>query len=76
MTQAPYKIIRPLVRQLLLGFGAALSVISVLTIGIVYRTLSVQSEQNIQAQAQQIAQGIEFAAEGLIEIDDAYSHFN
>ena len=72
MTQAPYKIIRPLVRQLLLGFGTALSVISVVTIGIVYRTLSVQSEQSIQAQARQIAQGIEFTAEGLIEIDDTY----
>jgi hypothetical protein len=72
MTQAPYKMIRPLVRQLLLGFGAALSVISVLTIYIVYRTLNVQSEEHIQAQARQIAQGVEFAAEGLIEIDDTY----
>jgi len=72
MTQASYKVIRPLARQLLLGFGAALYVISLLTINIIYRTLNVQSEQNIQAQAQQIAQGIEFAAEGLIEIDDTY----
>ena len=72
MTQAQYKIIRPLVRQLLLGFGAALSVIGFVTANVVYTNLKVQSEKKIQNKAQQIAQGIEFAAEGLIETQDTY----
>ena len=61
---------RQLSRQLLGGFGGSLIVIGIATLSITYTSLGRNLEQQIQQRAQTITYGLEFASEGLIEINE------
>jgi PAS domain S-box-containing protein len=61
---------RQLSRQLLGGFGGSLIVIGIATLSITYTSLGRNLEQQIQQRAQSITYGLEFASEGLIEINE------
>lgn len=71
---APFsnKLVSPLTRQLLLRLGVSLSLIGCIAFYLVFSLIHRLSEQDIASRARQVAEGIEFAAEGLIEIDDSY----
>ncbi|MEB3228657.1 MAG: ATP-binding protein [Synechocystis sp.] len=59
-------------RQLYLGFCSALVLMGLLTFLVVYDVVANQSKHHIEQNARQIVEGIEFAAEGLIELKDPY----
>jgi hypothetical protein len=63
---------RQLSRQLLGGFGGSLIVIGIATLSITYTSLGRNLEQQIQQRAQTITYGLEFASEGLIEINEMF----
>ena len=60
---------RKLSHQLLGGFGASLIVIGIATLSITYTSVRKNLEQQIEKRAQTITYGLEFASEGLIEIN-------
>ena len=63
---------RKLYQQLLGGFGICLIVIGIATLSITYTSLRHNLEEQIQQRAESITYGIEFASEGLIEINEMF----
>lgn len=57
-------------RQLLTGFGISLIAVGFTTLWLNYRSIHSDLEQQVQKRAESIAQGLEFATEGAIEVED------
>ena len=59
---------RSLSKQLLVGFGISLLTVGVATLSLNYSLIRSNLKQQVRQRAQSMTQGLEFAAEGLIEL--------